>query len=218
MLSDEYGLLSPYAIPAVGTTVLVTLPDPHGDGTPRRFRVVEARERVLTLNPEGQLGEPGPPAGTPCLVGAIASGRPRAQCEAVVVSAGALALVVDVAPDPRKHPRHQRPWKVKLEAPGTGIGVVEGTMEDISVGGMRAGTPVRLPVDARVFVTVLVDRSAPVLAIAEVRAAHARDDAEGFVARLQFTVMARWQYLRLAVLLAWASEEPGDAHGTPMSS
>ncbi len=148
--------------------------------------------------------EPGLPLGAPCVIN---PGHVEQERLAVVVAAGSSVLIVDVARDPRRHSRYRRPWPVTLEATCSELGVVETTLEEISVGGMRVRTPVLLPVDAHVFVSVMLPDEPPVLGLAEVRAGHADSDEDGFVARLQFIVMARSHYLRLATALAWGARE-----------
>src|SRR5579862_1339750 len=124
-----------FAIPAVGSTVLVTLAEPYGSAdSPVPYRVSDVRDRQLTLHGDLQSTAPRPSAGVPCLVGAL-DGRRSGTREALVVGASASMLIVDVARDPRQHPRYRRPSKVKLEVPGSQLGVVAGVLEDISTGG-----------------------------------------------------------------------------------
>jgi len=197
--------VSNYTVPAVGALVLVTLPHPYAG--PVRCRVAAARDRELTLHLDGEAGEPAPPPGTPCLVASLAGDDPPTDCEAVVVALGASVLVVDMARDPRRHSRHRRPWAVRIEPVSTTAGVVDATVEDVSVGGMRVRGDVLLPVEARVFVSILLADAPPLPAIAEVRAAGAHPGGAGYTARLQFTVMARSQYVRLATVLASPSDD-----------
>jgi hypothetical protein len=196
-----------YVIPAAGTAVLVTLAEPYGNvDAPVPYRVSDVRERQLTLHGDLQSDAPRPPAGVPCLIGSVDGGR-GATCEALVVTASASMLIVDVARDPRQHPRYRRPCKVRLEAPGAQLGVVEGVLEDISSGGIRVRTPVSLPLDHRVFISILLADTYPILAIGEVRGAHLEGGPRDFVVRLQFTVMAPTHQARLALLLEWPIEE-----------
>ncbi|HVM67207.1 MAG TPA: PilZ domain-containing protein [Acidimicrobiales bacterium] len=200
--------MTSYAVPSVGAAVLVTLAEPYGSvDAPVPYRVSDVRDRQLTLHGDLQSGEPRPPAGVPCLVGSL-EGTRGDTCEALVVGSGASMLIVDVARDPRQHPRYRRPSKVKLEVPGFQLGVVEGILEDISTGGIRVRTPVSLPLDQRAFVSILLADAHPILAIGEVRGVQRDDHGQGFVVRLQFTVMAPTHQARLALLLEWPIEEP----------
>jgi len=200
--------MSLYAIPAVGTAVLVTLAEPYGSAdAPVPYRVSDVRDRQLTLHGDLQSIAPRPSAGVPCLVGSLDGGR-GGTCEALVVGSSASMLIVDVARDPRQHPRYRRPSKVRLEVPGAQLGVVEGVLEDISAGGIRVRTTVPLPADQRVFVSVLLADTNPILALAEVRGVLRDTHGPDFVVRLQFTVMAPTHQARLALLLEWPIEEP----------
>jgi hypothetical protein len=198
----------PYTIPTAGTAVLVTLAEPYGDvDAPIPYRVSDVRDRQLTLHGDLQSGAPRPPAGVPCLIGSVDGGR-GSTCEGLVVIASNSMLIVDVARDPRQHPRYRRPCKVRLEVPGADLGVVEGVLEDISTGGIRVRTDVSVPVDHRVFVSVLLADTYPILAIGEVRGEQLDTFAQQFVIRLQFTTMAPTHQARLALLLEWPIEEP----------
>jgi PilZ domain len=195
--------LNHYAIPPAGVPVHVTFPQPYGGGDwPVPYRVSGVSARQMTLWPVALVPEPKAPSGTPCLIGSTFGGR-ESLCEGVVVTSGPSTLVVDVARDPRRHPRYKRACKVRLEVPGRGLGVIEAELEDISTGGMRVRTPVPLPLDARVFVAVLLADTEPILAIAEVRGAHAGRAPNDRIARLQFTVMSPSHHARLATLLEW---------------
>lgn len=196
-----------YATPAIHTSVLVTLPQPYGDaGSPTSYRVAEVRDRQVVLHSEGRSGEPRPLAGVPCLVRSELGGR-RSSCEALVVASTTSVLIVDVARDPRQHPRYRRPCTVRLEVPDTDLGVVEGVLEDMSAGGMRVHTPALLPVDSRVFVSIMPADTQPILAIAEVRGLHHAERPDDLVARLEFTLMAPSHQARLAMLLEWPIDE-----------
>ena len=106
--------MSSYAIPPVGTPVLVTLAHPHGDvDAPAPYRVTDVRDRQLTLQADGPCAEPRPPAGVPCLIATDDGGRAK-TFEAVVVVAGTAMLIVDVSRDPRQHPRYRRPCRVNV--------------------------------------------------------------------------------------------------------
>ncbi|HZQ88240.1 MAG TPA: PilZ domain-containing protein [Acidimicrobiales bacterium] len=205
-------------LPAAGTLVLVTLPHPYARvDAPARYTVADVRGRQLTLLCEEQFGAPDPPSGVPCLVGTIDIDGRRSSCEAVVVASGASMVIVDVVPDPRQHPRYRRACKVRLEVPDSDLGVIDGVLEDLSAGGLRVHSPVVIPVDQRVFVSVLFADTHGVLAIAEVRGVQ-RGRTEGdFVMRLQFTLMAPSHRARLAALLEWPVVEPGagDEFGEP---
>ena len=200
--------MSSYAIPPVGTPVLVTLAYPHGDvDAPAPYRVTDVRDRQLTLQTDVPCAEPRPSAGVPCLIATDDGGRAK-TFEAVVVVAGTAMLIVDVGRDPRQHPRYRRPCKVNVQVPGAGLGVVEGVLEDISAGGARVRTPVLLPVDQRVFVSIVLADTQPILGIAEVRGMHRDRRTQELVARLEFTVMAPSHQARLALLLEWPVDEP----------
>jgi len=193
--------LKPYDIPVTGTSVVVTLPHPYaGADHPCHYRVADVRDRQVTLHAEDRMAEPGPPAGVPCLVRSDLGGR-RSSCEALVVASTRSVLIVDVASDPRQHPRYRRPCTVRLEVPDTDLGVVEGVLEDISAGGMRVHTPVLLPLDQRVFVSLVLADTPAIIAIGEVRGMHSGDRPHDLVARLQFTLIAPSHRARLTMLL-----------------
>jgi len=195
--------MNAYAVPLVGASVALTFPEPYGNvEVPQIYRVVAVRPRQLVLWPHGQTGGAVPPPGVPCLV-APADGPGGSSCEAEVVSSGGSRLVVDIAPDPRQHPRYRRPCRVRLEVPGSGLGVVAAVLEDISAGGMRVHTTVLLPLDSRVFVSVLLAETQPILAIAQVRGVYRGAGPDSVVARLQFTMMPPTHAARLAALLEW---------------
>jgi hypothetical protein len=199
--------MSYYTIPPSGAPVLVTLAHPYGDvDAPVPYRVADVRDRQLTLQSDVACAEPRPGAGVPCLVVAEDGGRGK-TLEAVVVVAGSSMLIVDVGRDPRQHPRYRRPCKVRMEVPGAGLGVVEGVLEDISAGGARVRTPMPLPVDRRVFVSIVLADTQPILGIAEVRGLQRDRRNQELVARLQFTVMAPTHQARLALLLEWPIED-----------
>ena len=200
--------MAPYMIPTAGSAVLVTLAEPYGSvDAPVPYRVSDVRDRQLTLHGDLQTDVPRPPAGVPCLIGAVNGGR-GSTCEGLVVISSNSMLIVDVARDPRQHPRYRRPCKVRLEVPGAQLGVVEGVLEDISTGGIRVRTAVPVPVDHRVFVSVLLADTFPILAIGEVRSEQLDTATSEFVHRLQFTTMAPTHQARLALLLEWPIEEP----------
>jgi PilZ domain len=197
-----------YAIPAVGTAVVVTLAEPYGGvDAPVPYRVSDVRERQLTLLADAPSDAPCPAAGVPCLIGSVGGGR-GSTCEALIVTSSASMLIVDVARDPRQHPRYRRPCKVKLEVPGAALGVVEGVLEDISAGGIRVRTHVSIQLDQRVFVSVLLADTHPILALGEVRGVQHDGGSRNFIVRLQFTVMAPTHQARLALLLEWPVDEP----------
>ena len=207
--------MSQYKLPEVGAPVLVTLPRPYGRADAiSRYTVADVRERQLTLRSEQPSVDPAPPPGVPCLVGAMMPGGRRSSCEAVVVASGVSMLIVDVARDPRQHPRYRRPCKVTLEVPDMGLGVVEGVLEDLSAGGMRVHCPALLPLDHRVFVSILLSDTQPILAIGEVRGVDRGDGAGDLVARVQFTMMSPSHRTRLATLLEWPVE---DEDGGPVA-
>jgi hypothetical protein len=198
-------------LPAAGTPVLVTLPQPYARvEAPARYTVADVRGRQLTLLCVEEFGAPDPPAGVPCLVGSIDAAGRRSSCEAVVVASGASMVILDVMPDPRQHPRYRRACKVRIEVPESDFGVLEGVLEDLSAGGLRVHCPVFLPVDRRVFVSVLFAETQAVLAIAEVRGVQRGRRDGDLIARLQFTLMAPSHRARLAALLEWPVVEPGD--------
>jgi c-di-GMP-binding flagellar brake protein YcgR len=118
-------------------------------------------------------------------------------------------LVVDVDPDPRRHPRYGVACKVGLEVPGTELGAFAGILEDLSAGGMRVRTPVQLSPDQRVFVSIELPEAPPIQALAEVRGMHHRGSDDEFVARLQFTFMSSLHQGRLEALLEWPAAELG---------
>jgi PilZ domain len=194
-------------LPTVGASVLVILPRPCGEAaSPVLYRVVEVRDRQLTLRAGTVTTGRTPGPGVQCIIGP-AGGARAARCDAVVVSSTTSALIVEVERD-REPPRSHRPYKVCLEAPDGGLDHVVGVLEDISAGGMRVHTPVPLPLGLRVFASILFADTQPVLAIAEVCGVCRGDGPDDHVARLQFTLMAPSHRARLNVLLAWPLDEP----------
>jgi hypothetical protein len=196
------------SLPSTGTPVLVTLPRRYArPGGQARYVVGDVQERQLTLLSDERCATV-PPAGLPCLVRAAGTEGRRSSMEAVIVASGASMLVIDVASDPRRHPRYRRSCRVTLEVPDGELGVVEGVLSDLSAGGLRVRCPVLLPVDQRVFVTVLFTETQPVHALAEVRGVHRGEGAGDLVVRLQFTLIAPSHRARLAALLEWPVDDP----------
>ncbi len=201
--------MSNYSLPPRGASVLVTLPKPYRRGSaPACYTVAGARGQRLTLLSDEQWGDLDAPPGAPCLVRSVHAQGRRLTCPALVVAAGASTLIVDAATDPRRHSRHRRAYRVRIEVLDSDIGVVDGISDDLSVGGMRVRTAIALPPDARAFVTVPLADAAPVLALAEVRGARGTTEADvGHIARLKFTLIAPFQEGRLQALLRWPSDE-----------
>jgi len=198
-----------------GSRVHVTLPEPYGRaGVPARYVVVDAYERELTLRPEAPPPAALPPVGTPCLIGPSLTEDCRSASEAIVVASGPSMLIVDVVVnDRRHHPRYRCACAVRVEVPGTAMGCVEGVLEDLSAGGLRARMPVLLPVDHRVFVSVLLPAAQPIAAIAVVRGAYWSGRRDHGLSRLQFRLMAPSHRARLDALLAWAETAGAARHG-----
>jgi hypothetical protein len=206
--------MNPQSVPAVGMPVLVSVPRQYASAdSPIPARVADVHDRQLTLVTETSLGEAGPPAGVPCVITFACDGR-QGRCEAAVIASGATMLIVDLAGDLRRHPRYRHAGTVRLEVPGTSLGVIEGVLEEISAGGLRVHTPVLLPLDARAFTSILLADTHPILAIAEVRGVQHGDVAQDLIARLQFTMMAPAHRTRLAMLLEWPVDQPPDPGGT----
>jgi len=192
--------MSQYAGPEVGAPVLVALPAPYDGGSAVTYLVADARDRQLTLHSEVPRLDASVPAGVPCLVSWVDSDRDTSR-EAIVVASTASALIVDMAPERRRHPRYRRLCAVRLQVPYSPLGVVEGIAEDISAGGMRIRTAVALPADARVFVSILPVGTPPILAVAEVRGPRSGDQPTHHLASVKFTLIAPSHAARLATLL-----------------
>jgi hypothetical protein len=194
-------LMTQYANASVGTAALVALPDPYGDGTSRAtYTVADVRGRQLTLQSSLPCSGADIPSGVPCVVSWVERAR-GATREAIVVASTASALIVDVAPERRSHPRYRRTCPVRLQVPYSPLGVLDAVAVDISAGGMRVSTRVALPPDARVFVTIIPAAVPPVLDLAEVRGPRRGERPTEHIASLKFTLIAPSHAARLAALL-----------------
>jgi hypothetical protein len=135
----------------------------------------------------------------PCLV------RPMAAPEDMFVDAfartahdGGLILHLDGV-DSRLHRRYPLTMPVVVQPPGS-VGMV-GTTEDISLGGLRAHLPAPLPAVRRVFVSLTLPGSPPIVGTARMVSCERSDGAGPYLARVEYASMATADRARLWVLL-----------------
>ncbi len=208
--------MSLYLVPPVGTSVLVVLPTFEGaPPTPLPYRVTDVRDRQITLHcgaaPRGAVAA----SGAPCLLSWLSETKGSTR-EGIVVATTSTALVVDVAPDRRKHTRQPREWPVRLEVPYGSTDVIDGVAEDVSQGGMRVRAQETLEVGTRLFACLPVSGAPPIVALGEVRGVRPYQGDGGCVIRVVFTLMAPSHAARLATLLAlpdFAADTEDQAQG-----
>ncbi len=110
------------------------------------------------------------------------------------------ALVVQLGSvDERRRRRYQRQMPVTIEAPGADA--ITGTTEDISLGGLRARTPVALPAARRVFVSLDAPHSPAIIAAARAVSCERSSYGRWYDARLEYTSMTALDQARLGSLL-----------------
>jgi hypothetical protein len=77
-------------------------------------------------------------AGTPCIIDYLIGTR-RVHISAITVDRrpGRVVMQLHTA-DQRRFLRHRRPITMTIEVPHTNLGVIEGIIEDIALGGLRS--------------------------------------------------------------------------------
>jgi len=204
--------VQPRPMPLIGTEIGVEFPkvevplDPAG-----RYTVTDVDERGdVTARPVFEQA-PRVRGGTPCLVDYDFGGT-RFMVDAMTVSSGAGGVVLQLSmADPQPVPGHHRPVAVTIEVPGSGLGLVAGITEEISLGGLRVLVPVALPVDRRAFVSLGVADAAPILAAARTLSCSPAKGSRSYVQRVVFTMVSVHDQARLFAIVKWAALERSGA-------
>ena len=146
--------------------------------------------------------------GTPCLVD-YTNGARRLNIDAIALSSGPGGVILQLhIADRRRSPRYGQPMTVTIEVPGTGLGVIEGVAEDISLGGLRLRVPAHLPAGRRAFVSVAVADRDPILAAARILTCERTVGGLSHFARVEFTLVSAHDQARLFALMDWPATAP----------
>jgi hypothetical protein len=200
----ERGPVPARPLPSIGSRIHLEFPKVQGR--------LDSAGRYLVVDVDGADGVTARPlrgdppeirAGTPCLVD-YTKGARRLNIDAIALSSGAGGVILQLhTADQRRSPRSGQPMTVTIEVPGTGLGVIEGIAEDISLGGLRLRVPAHLPAGRRAFVSVTVADREPILAAARILTCERTVDGLSHFARVEFTLVSAHDQARLFALMDW---------------